>query len=119
VPETTLIRVPIQKFGSVAASARLWAFVADVQYEAVRLSVAPTTIASGELVVDVLHNGVSMLSTKAKATVADTPVPAVFSRTRIDRGATVVIALTSGSSTVTDVLGLFVFRPLLGSERRE
>lgn len=108
---------PIAKFGSVASSSRLLRFVADKAYRLVRLHATPTTIASGTLIVDLLINGATVLTTKATSTAADAGTAATFADTvRIPAGATVLVVTTSDSFTVTDVLGLLVLRPLLGFE---
>lgn len=117
-PEFGYIFHDLARFGSVTTSARLLGYVAQFNEVPVSLSCFPTVIASGTLKVDVLVNGVSICTTVASSTTADTPaVVAAFDGTLIEEGDLVVIATTSDSSTVTDVLGQWVSRPQFGSER--
>lgn len=118
-PEFGYIYLPLSRYGSVTTSARVLGFVAQKPYEIRGMHVFPTTIASGTLKVDLLINGVSVCSTTAQSTTADTATTvAVFSATRIEQDDLVIAATTSDSSTVTDVLGMLVLRPLFGMVER-
>ena len=105
--------------GSIGTGRRLLGFVADVPYEIMHLSGSPRTISSGTMTIDCLLNGVSILTSFASATVANTPVPAVFASTRINKGDLVVVQTDTNSATSTDVTGIFIIRPLYGHERNQ
>lgn len=117
-PEFSFTICPLARFGSISTSANIWSFVAQIGYEIVHMSAAPSAIAMGTLKVDVLVDGVSIMSTPATATVALTPIAGVFSTTRIPEDSTVTVQTTSDSSPVTDVLGQLILRPLLGLVER-
>lgn len=115
-PRHTEVFIPIAQKGSITTSSRLLAFTADKAYEVLGLMGAPTTISSGALKLDLLVAGVSIAAVKPSAAVADVPIAGTFVSTRIASGATVLVRTTSDSSTVTDVFGYLLLRPILGKE---